>query len=257
MFETKLYPGLKVDYPQNPSKLYAFPVLGGLIKGISLIPVMIELYLCFIALCILTLVNAFVVLFTGKYLEANHRLFVGVANLMVKSSLFMVGLTDKYPGFSFQPGSNYKLEIPMPTAPSRMYAIPLLGAFLRALLIIPFYIFMYVYNMAAVFGVLFVASFTVLFTGKYQEGVYQMVVDYLRLTLSYFMWFLGLDDKYPSFAVNLKDHKTLKVILLILSVLYIIANFSSSLSTREKMKNGYYPTDLQQSQQEYTLPAYE
>lgn len=214
-----LYPKLVVSHIQNPQRLWAFPILGIIIKIIILIPVVIWLYILAIAYLILVfLINPFIVLFTGKYWDTAYNLTVGLLRIGARTTFYIFGLTDKYPGFSLSntdPMASFDME--KPQSSNRFFAIPILGGTIRLILLIPYIIYEYVISNAAWLGVI-IASFPVLFKGRYPESVYELARDYTRVYYASTVYFSGLSDKYPSFWISM-HHQTKKLLLIIFGIL--------------------------------------
>jgi len=70
---------------------------------VALIPVIFVLYFLRIAAFIAAWALQFAVLFTGKYPEGGHTFVSGYIRLSLRNEAWLLGLTDKYPGFSLQP----------------------------------------------------------------------------------------------------------------------------------------------------------
>ena len=222
-----LYPTLSVTHIQNPNRLWAVPIFGILVKLILIIPVGIELIVLYIANFFVTIANSFVVLFTGKYWDTAYTLNLGIMRLSTKLTLYIYGLTDKYPGFSFEiKDPLITLDMKKPENPNRLFAIPLLGGIARIILLIPYLIYQSVLNYAVGVGVI-ISSFPVLFTGKYPETTYEFARDYMRVVLASTAYMSGLSDSYPSFWISM-NHKTAKILLIIAGVLLFIANMFSN-----------------------------
>lgn len=257
-----LYPKLVVPHIQNPQRLWAFPILGIVIKIIILIPVLIWLYiLAFAYLFLVFLINPFIVLFTGKYWDTAYNLTVGFLRIGARSSLYIFGLTDKYPGFSLSntdPMATFDME--KPQSCNRFFAVPLLGGIVRFILLIPYVIYEYVISNAAWLGVI-IASFPVLFKGRYPESVYEITRDYTRVYYASTVYFSGLSDKYPSFWISMHN-QTKKVLLIIFGLLLgtgqMYANIVSSSATQGLVdraeKTAYKAKQLEEQK---TSPAHE
>lgn len=245
------YPLFEVTHIQNPSRLYAIPLLGGLIKLVMCIPQYFMLFGVALAWLVVTvLINPFVVLFTGKYWSASYSVTLSLLRLNAKVMLFFFGLTDKYPGFNFQVNSDFELEIPLPEKPSRLFAVPLLGGFVRFILLIPYFLYQMVIEYAVLIGVLFGASFVVLFTGKYPESVYELARDYTRITLATNVYVSGLKDSYPSFWISM-NHKNIKIALIVLAVLYwVLYNMLSLVGAVAGVMSGDYKNNMPAGQYE-------
>lgn len=237
--KTKYYPELFIPKSTQPNKFYAIPLIGLLVKFIMLIPVLILAWAMSVAAGIMAMLfNPFVLLFTGEYSGAAYSIISSLFIYNTKLFFFLSGLTDQYPGFNFNP-TGFSLTIPQPQNPNRLWAFPVLGFFVRAILMIPFFIFVGVLKYAALLGVL--ANFIpVLFTGKYQESFYELVLDYQRVTLAQGIFIFGLSDNYPSFKISW-NHKNTKVALMILGAVLLILQIFSSFS-QNKTSHQYTPT---------------
>ncbi len=217
-----IYPVFTVKHIQNPNRLYAIPLLGALFKFIILIPQFIMiLFVVIVFLLVALLINPFVVLFTGKYWSVTHSLAVAYVTLLTKVMLYLPGLTDKYPGFNFQANEDFTLDIPCPTAPNRLFAIPFFGGLARYILLIPFMIFITVLEFTSWLAMVG-SSFVVLFAGKYPESTYELSRDYWRISIAYIMYFFGLSDSYPSFWISM-NHKDIKIALIVLGAIFYIS----------------------------------
>ncbi len=215
----RFYPDLKIDHIQNPNRFYAFPFLGGLFKIIILIPVAFELaFLAFFWL-FLSIINSFIVLFTGKFWNFNYNFSLGLFRLFAKITFYFNGLSNRYPGFSFNL-TEFSLDIQKPEKSSRFYAIPILGGLVRTILLVPFYIWTQVLGNASMIGTV-ASSFPVLFKGYYPESTYELSQDNLRVSLASYAYMLGLSDTYPNFWISF-NHKAIKIILLAIGIMLTI-----------------------------------
>lgn len=223
----RYYPNITASIPTNPSRFWAVPVIGGLIKCLILLPVAIELILISLFVAILMLVNPFYVLINGKYLPFAYQWILKLMRLSVKFNFFLYGVTDKYPGFGFEISDSFSVSIPYPENPNKLFAIPLIGALIRLIFIIPFDIFLQVVYVASGISSIF-SSFIVFFQGRFPETNYDLAVDYTRVYQSLAMYQYGISDTYPSFRLNMR-HKKLKVFLLILGLIFIVWGNSARL----------------------------
>lgn len=109
---------------------------------------------------------------------------------------------DAGPGTLSASGYPVNLSVPHPVSPSRFFAIPLLGILARYIMLIPHFIALYIVQ--AIAGVVaIVASFPVLFTGKYPSGMYDITSGYVRWQAHLGCYMFGLTDKYPPFGFGL------------------------------------------------------
>lgn len=223
-----IYPIISIGLIQNPSRFYAVPLIGLLAKIIMLIPFFFVFLAVAIIAGVFSIINSFSVLFEGKYWEKAYKYNLASMRLTAKLNFFMFGLTNKYPGFSLDIKDNFSVDIPYPQNPSKLYAIPVIGILIRGILLIPFSIFSHIINQAVSLGVFLVASFYVLFAGKYPETIFEFARDYTRLSLASSAYTSGLSDKYPSFSISWKN-KEKKIILIVIAVFLIL--FSNTISS--------------------------
>src|SRR5260370_11600372 len=81
------------------------------------------------------------VLFTGQYPEWGLNLTAGVLRWWVRLLIYLYGLSDAYPAFSMEaPGD---IVIPRPETSSRFWAIPIVGIFVKYIILIPHFIVLY------------------------------------------------------------------------------------------------------------------
>lgn len=215
-----IYPSFSISHNQNPSVLYAIPVLGLVIKLIALLPVAV--FACLIAiwwLIAVVLINPFVVLTTGKYWQPAYEVAIGLTKMSAKIAAYFFGLTDKYPGFDFNLPEGMHLDLPMIHNPNKLYAIPVLGGAIRIILLIPYLVFEQIISRAVLLGVAFIASFYVLIKGKYPEAVFELARDSIRINSSAYAYMAGLSDKYPSFHISMA-HDKIKLILIAIAIIW-------------------------------------
>lgn len=229
----RFYPQINITLIQNPSRIYAIPLLGFLIKIIALIPVAIWMGILAIAAgIVIVIINPVVVLLTGKYWQTAYGLAIGYIRYYTKTYFYFFGLTNKYPGFSLNINDNYSVDIPYPQSSNRLYAIPFLGGLIRVILLIPYLIYQQILTNAAFIAAI-VASIVVLFKGKYPESSFELVRDALRVTQGSAFYMFGLTDTYPSFYMSF-NHQLAKIIYLTLGFLTAASNFSSNFSSKSQ-----------------------
>ncbi len=90
---------LEVEYPETLSRgLLLLRTFFGFFY--VMIPHGVVLYLRMIASQIIMFIAWWVVLFTGSYPESMHEFNVGTIRYMIRLSLYLGNMTDKYPPFS-------------------------------------------------------------------------------------------------------------------------------------------------------------
>lgn len=106
---TNTYPGfdftihdsykIVIEKPSNPSRLLLFPFLGLVIRAIMLIPFLIYEGIIANAAYLAALGGAIPVLFQGRYPETTFELARDSVRLNLAISMYIGGLSDKYPSF--------------------------------------------------------------------------------------------------------------------------------------------------------------
>jgi hypothetical protein len=237
------YPSFRVAQNEHPNRLWAFPILGFIVKIFILIPVFLWMWLVGVGMVLASLLNSLSVLFAGEYWVPAYALGRGFMHLMTRTYLYMAGITDRYPGFALagtaegrasldQPGVTdweMGLEIPLPAHPGRAFAIPILGGLARGILMIPYGIWASILASGAGLAVC-VASAPVLFQGRYPESVYELTRDALRVELASTCYSLGLSDSYPSLSISM-NHASVKWTFIILGVILQVSRDTARLGS--------------------------
>lgn len=231
----RIYPGLIFPNNTHPNKLFAFPVIGILIKGVMLIPAWIVLCAVGIVYSILWMITPFVILFTGKYWDTAYKFTLGYLTYTAKIVLFTTGVSDKYPGFSLNPDGMLQINLPKPATSNRLLGFPILGFLIRFIITIPYSIYQTVLTYALYFSI--VASwFAVWIKGTYPESLYEFTKDQLRVSLAYSSYLAYLSDTYPSFKISM-NHKNIKIILLILGIILTLIDINNQANNFMHMAN--------------------
>lgn len=205
------YPAdLRFGPPARFNRLWAFPILGGAVKLIALIPhlvIVILLAVVFspgqigrsagLALWILWIP----VLFGGKLPTWGYAFVGGFLRWSTRVTAFLLGLTDRYPAFSMHSGlGDVEVTFHIPASNNRWWALPVLGFYVKLLILIPHYICLTVLGFCALILWL-VMWIPVLLTGRYPPGPYWFSVGVLRWNLRVSAFLGGLTDRYPPFSL--------------------------------------------------------
>lgn len=230
----RIYPTINITLIQDPSRLLVIPILGWLLKTISLIPqCIIELPLLYLAWSIVLTTNSLVILLTGRYWKFAYNFNLGLMRFTTKTFFFAYGLTNKYPGFRFTINDNYSVEISYPEHPNRWLAFPLLGILVRWLLMVPVLIWVNIVYGAATIGFFIIAWVPIVFTKKYPESIFELTVDQMRLQLAIMAYISGLSDTYPTLRISF-HHPVKKVILLLAGLIFLTGPVSGTTSSSRK-----------------------
>ena len=197
---TPSYPiALNISRPTSPSRFWAIPIVGICVKALILIPHFIVLYVLLLILGLAHVVIWIPVLFTGKYPSWGFSLTAGLIRWVVRLYMYLYGLSDEYPKFSFQaPGD---IEIAQPESSSRFFAIPIIGYLVKIIILIPHLVVLYVLNL--VLGLCqLVIWIPVLFTGEYPDWAFGLVKGFTLWSARVYSYLFGLTDAYPPFSFS-------------------------------------------------------
>jgi hypothetical protein len=166
-----------------------------LVKWLLAIPHYIVLALLGIGAFVVIIISFFAVIITGRYPEALWDYMVGVFRWQLRVHAYVFLLTDRYPPFSLDDDPAYpvRLEVPYPDD-----GVARWRPIVTWLLIIPYAIVAaLLYYLAAIIA--FVALFVILFTTKYPEGMFTIVLNSLRYQARSGLYGYWMVTKYPPF----------------------------------------------------------
>jgi hypothetical protein len=165
-----------------------------IVKGLLLLPHWIVLAFIWIG-ALFAIVGAwFAVLFTGKYPPGIHRFLVGTMRWTTRVSAYGLLMVDGYPPFSFDPDDNYPARFDAAYTEQIARWRPLV----HWLLVIPYAIVAGVLLWLA-YIVSFIAFFTILFTKKFPQGLFDFNVVAMRWSNRSTVYQLWMTEKYPPF----------------------------------------------------------
>jgi len=143
---------------------------------------------------VVAVVAWFAVLITGRYPRGMFDFLVGVMLWGVRVSAYLLLLTDRYPPFSLRDDPDYPVRLEVDYQESIARWRPLVNWILA----IPFAYAAGALLYAAYF-VAIGAWFTILFTGRYPEGMSDFCVVCLRWSLRQNVFQLWMTERYPPF----------------------------------------------------------
>lgn len=181
-----------------PLKVARWRLIG---NPIMAIPLLIWLILLGVALVVVTVIALFAILFTGAYPRGMFNFSAGVMRYQWRVVSFYTFMREPYPGFSvpsgeIDPGGDpATFSITYPQKLSR--GLPFVKGYLLypSTVVLTFLFF-------AMYVVLVIAWFAVLFTGSWPEGMRKYVVDVMRWSIRASAYSLLLTDAYPPFSLS-------------------------------------------------------
>ncbi len=177
-----------------------------LIKWLLAIPHYIILFFLWIAFVVVTVIAFFAILFTARYPRALFDFNVGVLRWTWRVGFYSYQAlgTDRYPPFTLE-SVDYPadLEVPYPERLSR--GLVLVKWWLLA---IPHYIITVIFmggwgdNNAGLVPILAIfGAIALLFTGKYPEDIFRLVVGMDRWAYRVTAYAALMTDRYPPFRL--------------------------------------------------------
>ncbi|GAA4039057.1 DUF4389 domain-containing protein [Nonomuraea soli] len=207
-------------YPVRVTARLDEPLSRGLwiVKPILALPHYFLLAFLWMAFVVLTAVAFFAILFTGRYPRSIFAFNLGVLRWSWRVTYYSFGAlgTDRYPPFSLQaePGYPATLDIAFPEQLSR--GLVLVKWWLLA---IPHYVIVALFtsgslvswdngvartiDLGGVIGILvIIAAITLLFTGRYPRGLFDLVTGMNRWALRVAAYAALMTDAYPPFRLD-------------------------------------------------------
>jgi len=200
------------------TRWWAFPLLGGIARFAVCIPhfiILIVLALLFTpayglgtagtpwgGLGLMFLIVWFPVLFGGLMPSWAYGLAGGYLRWSNRVAAFVLGLTDVYPPFTMHLATHpVEVTISMPGRNNRWWAFPLLGFYIKLIVLLPHWLCIAGIGVAAMF-LYFTMWIPVLITGRYPQAPYGLMCSWLRWILRVSAYQGGLTDKYPPFSLR-------------------------------------------------------
>ncbi len=185
-------PSFTMPWQERQSRLTTF------FRLFTAIPSMIWVAIWSIALIVTIPIAWFALLFTGRYPESLYEFHSSLARYATHVYGYYFLATDKWPGFSGSVAVDHPVRLGIgPPLP----AYSRLKVGLRLFLAIPVMLIAYAMGIGAQIAA-FIAWFTIVFSGRQPQGIYQM----LHLGLSYqqraLPYYLLLTEDWPSFTVE-------------------------------------------------------
>ena len=180
-----------------------------LIKWLLAVPHYIVLAFLWIAFVIVWIIAFFTILFTGKYPKGLFDFNVGVLRWSWRVGFYSYQAlaTDKYPPFTLESVDDYPadLEVVYPERLSK--GLVLVKWWLLA---IPHYIIVGLFQggyggrggggLVSILAI--IAAIILLFTGKYNKGIFDFVIGMNRWSYRLYAYVSLMTDEYPPFRLD-------------------------------------------------------
>jgi len=194
---------LMFDESQGIGRLWGLPLIGFAVRFLLLIPHFIVLVCLGIAVAFVMYLTWIPVLFTGRQAGFVYAIVGGYLRWSTRLTAYLYLITSGYPPFSLLGEDDYRVrvEIDENQRINRLWGIPLIGFMVRAIILIPHYIVLWLIGIAA-FVLIAFSWVPVLLLGRQAQLVYSVVGGWLRYSLRVTTYLLLLHDRYPPFSLG-------------------------------------------------------
>lgn len=200
----------QASYPVNLRGELTIPPARGwwLLKWLLAIPHYIILAFLWIAFVVVCIIAFFAILFTAKYPKGLFKFNAGVLRWTWRVGFYSYQAlgTDKYPPFSLNPDDDYPADLKIKYPKQLSRGLVLVKWWLLA---IPHYIVVGFFQggggedsgggLVSILAIF--AAVALLFTGKYPEDIFKLVVGINRWTYRVAAYTSLMTDRYPPFRL--------------------------------------------------------
>jgi hypothetical protein len=207
------YPLAPDAYPVNVSydrlarinRLWGIPLVGLLVRTILVIPHFLLLVLLAFVAALLSLVTWIPVLLLGRFPGWGYRWIGGLIGWYLRVQAYLELLTPTYPPFSLS-GEGHPVTVRYDEGVriNRLWGIPFIGIWVRALILIPHYFVLWLFGIL-VSILLWFTWVPVLITGRQADTIYTLVGGFNRWYLRVLAYQLLMVDRYPPFSLGEDD----------------------------------------------------
>ncbi len=189
------------DETVTMSNLWGIPLLGVAVRWFLLIPHYVVLAFYGIVTVLLQFVTWIPVLVNGRYPGWGYAIVGGFIRWVTRVQAYATLAAAAYPPFSTTARHDVDVRWDESQPIAQWAGIPLLGVWIRVLLLIPHLIILYFLGIAVGFLGL-VTWFPVLMNGRYADWAYRIVGGYMRWQNRTFCYTLLMTGPYPPFSLE-------------------------------------------------------
>jgi len=189
------------DETVTMSRLWGIPLVGIMVRWFLLIPHFIVLTFYGILVALLQLVSWIPVLINGQYPGWGYSIVGGFIRWVTRVQAYAILAASAYPPLST--GGRHDVDVRWDESQhvARWAGIPLLGVWIRAILLIPHLVIVWFLGIAVGFLSL-VTWIPVLLTGRYGDWAYRIVGGYMRWQNRIMCYTLLMTGPYPPFSLD-------------------------------------------------------
>jgi hypothetical protein len=197
------------DYPvkvtvamdEGQNRLWGIPILGLALRAIMVIPQAILLWFLAIGVWLMAFVSWIPILLNGRMPGWGYALAGGYIRLSTRCSLYVILMTGKYPPFGITGDHPVTVTFDETERQNQLWGIPLIGLFVRWILLIPHFFVLWILAIAIAFLSL-VTWVPVLINGRQADSIVRFFGGFYRWTTRVAAYALLLTGKYPPFSFD-------------------------------------------------------
>lgn len=189
------------DETVTMSRLWGIPLLGIMVRWFLLIPHFFVLAFYGVFVALLQLVVWIPVLVNGRYPAWGYSIVGGFIRWITRVQAYAILAASAYPPLSVSGHHDVDVRWDESQHVARWAGIPLLGVWIRTILLIPHLIILYVLGIAVGFLSL-VTWIPVLLNGRYADWAYRIVGGYMRWQNRISCYALLMTGPYPPFSLD-------------------------------------------------------
>ncbi len=197
-----IYPMITTfDQTVTMSRLWGIPLVGVLVRSLVVIPHYIVLFFYAILVGLLQLVMWMPVLVNGRYPAWGYSFVGGFVRWTTRVQAYVVLAASAYPPLSVGGYHDVDVQWDHSQPVARWAGIPILGIWIRLILLIPHFILLWFLGVAVAFLSLF-TWIPVLVNGRYADWAYRIVGGQIRWQNRITCYLLLMTGPYPPVSLD-------------------------------------------------------
>ena len=191
------------DTEQQINRLWGIPILGWTVRWLLVIPHLVVLWFLQLVVGLFVFVSWIPVLINGRQADIVVSLFVTTYRYMVRVVGWAFFMAGPYP--PIVPGdTEYPINLDYDSADrgiNRLWGIPLLGIYLRGLLVIPHAFLLFILYFPIAF-LAFLSWIFILIYGRLPDFYFTLYGGFLRISARATLWVALVPAPYPPLRLS-------------------------------------------------------
>jgi hypothetical protein len=198
-------PGYPVDvsfpWDKGQSRLWGIPLVGLVVRSFLVIPQLVVLIVLAFVMYLVLLVNWIPILVTGRQAGFAYSFIGGYLRLSTRVAGYVLLLTGRYPPFG--PGGEHPIDVTFDRGDrqNRAWGIPVVGLWIRWILLIPHWIVLALISIAVALLIL-VSWVPLLMNGRQADLIIRWIGGFYRWAIRVSAYAFLLTDRYPPFRLE-------------------------------------------------------